>query len=131
MKPLNRWQSVLEVVALLYGVATIASVVTILLLTQDIETIGVGFLMPLFTLPAIILQVLLKISGFSIKVYHITFWILFLPMPLWMLWIAFSPTPGAQSDGADQLATLLAIPLLTAGTAAYLVSLFWRKYPSN
>jgi hypothetical protein len=121
----RNWMSIAQACGILYGIATATSVAVILLFTRDTETIGAGLLIPLFALPAIALYVIAAAANLPNKARHAVYWLLFLPMPIYMFSVAFFPSTGAASDGADHWAMMFAIPLLAAGLCAYLVDQVW------
>ena len=80
----------------------------------------------LATLPAIVGYVICSSISRSRARPHYVFWLVFLPVPLILLHTAFFPSQGASGDGAHLLALELAIPIVVAGVAVYLVCCAWR-----
>lgn len=126
MVSIRKCASIVAVIACLYAIATVASVVATLLHTRLVEAIGIGVLVPLFVLPAIAVYVFLTAAHFSARIRHASYWLLFLPVPLMMLPVMLFPSEGARSDGADQMALIFMIPTLSAGGMAFLAEYFWR-----
>jgi hypothetical protein len=110
-----------------YVAATIAAVVTILLWTQNLETIAVGFLDPVFMLPGLIAYVVASAIRRCNNWRTPLYWVLVTPWPLFCFSVALFPSPGARADGADQLALAFAIPAVASCVVCYLVLLVWHR----
>jgi hypothetical protein len=95
----------------LYAIATAVCVVTIFAWLQDWETIGIGFIIPLFILPAIIAYVLC--SAWAGRFRHAAYSLLALPLPLWCLYTSFF----SSSNEAHEITWIMAV-LLFVGAAA-------------
>ncbi|MFO0927710.1 MAG: hypothetical protein U0736_11840 [Gemmataceae bacterium] len=127
---MNRLPTVLRVslaVVSAYAAATAAAVLTLLLWSGSLETIGVGLLVPLGVAFALLGYALTLAWPGGGRWSRVLYLVLVLPLLVVFGWVVLFPSAGASADGADQMALALLLPLVAAGVAGFVTLELWQR----
>jgi hypothetical protein len=99
-----------------YAAATCAGALSVLLWTRNIETVGLGLLVPMCAVPSLLGYVLALTWSRLWRWRRVVYVGLIIPWLAGLLWVVVFPSPGATADGADGMALICLVILLSAGT---------------
>jgi hypothetical protein len=127
MKSKIRWLRVLGAVSTMCFVAIAFSVVAAIVWEgADFEIALLGLMAVTLSIPSMLGYVVSVALWPRRNVHHVVFWVLFVAATGLLIPTALFPSAGASSDGADEIALAILVPLVVGGLAAYSIEQ-WLK----
>ena len=132
-KTVSKWRTLAISLVCAFGASEIAGVAASLIYTWDLETAGAGAIVPLFTLPAIVLYLLFDLWKPQLLWKDIAFAVPTMGFVAYSLHVILYHSPQAFADGAVDMAWYGMIVFVSASAAAYvsLTALHRANVPSE
>ena len=116
---MSKWRTLATSLVGAFGASEVAGVSASLIYTCDLETAGAGAVVPLSTLPAIVLYLLFGLLKPHLLWKDIAFAAPTVGLVAWLLHVIRYSSPQAYSEGVDEMARYLMVVFVTASAAAY------------